>query len=212
MAFYGEATEPMARPDQLGWNRNSNRAIPAFLLLVCVSLTAACTSSSDSDSKKDKDAPPTATAAPSKSATIDPTEAAKADALTAYKAYWTELPKAYAVPSIEGTDLKKYAAADALNTAMEEIANLKTNGRVMTGEPVVSNATVTGAELEKKTPNVSVSACLDVSHWKITDKKTGQPAPVSSSPVSKYVVTSLMERWDASWMVLKYELHADQPC
>lgn len=31
-------------------------------------------------------------------------------------------------------------------------------------------------------------------------------------PVSKYVITSLMERWDGSWMVLKYELHADQPC
>ncbi|MEU2391878.1 hypothetical protein [Streptomyces sp. NPDC007369] len=200
----------MARLDQLGWN--NSRAVPAFLLTVCVTLTAACTSSSGSDNEKDKAASPTATAAPSKSATLDPTEAAKAEALTAYKAYWTELPKAYAVTEIEGTDLKKYATADALNKAMEEIANLKTNGRVMTGEPVLSNPTVTGAELEKKTPNVSVSACLDVSKWKITDKKTGQPAPVASSPVPKYVITSLMERWNGSWMVLKYELHADQPC
>ncbi|WP_411107307.1 hypothetical protein [Streptomyces sp. cmx-4-9] len=177
-----------------------------------MTLTAACTSSSGSDNEKEKAATPPITAVPSKSATLDPTEQAKADALTAYKAYWTELPKAYAVTAIEGTDLKKYAAADALNKAMEEIANLKTNGRVMTGEPVASNSTVTGAELEKKTPNVSVSACLDVSNWKITDKKTGQPVPVASSPVSKYVITSLMERWEGSWMVLKYELHADQPC
>ncbi|MEV7442906.1 hypothetical protein AB0O22_17415 [Streptomyces sp. NPDC091204] len=200
----------MARLDQLGWN--SSRAVPAFLLTVCVALTVACTSSSGSDNEKDKAASPTATAAPSKSATLDPAEAAKAEALTAYKAYWAELPKAYAVTEIEGTDLKKYAAADALNQAMEEIANLKTNGRIMTGEPVLSNPTVTAAELEKKTPNVSVSACLDVSKWKITDKKTGQPAPVASSPVPKYVITSLMERWNGSWMVLKYELHADQPC
>ncbi|MEU2454758.1 hypothetical protein ABZ605_32305 [Streptomyces sp. NPDC012765] len=177
-----------------------------------MALTAACTSSSGSDNEKDKTATPTPTTAPSKSASLDPTEAAKADALTAYKAYWTELPKAYAATAIEGTDLKKYAAADALNKATEEIANLKTNGRVMTGEPVLSNPTVTAAELEKKTPNVSVSACLDVSKWKITDKKTGQPAPVASSPVPKYVITSLMERWNGSWMVLKYELHADQPC
>ncbi|MFE1556106.1 hypothetical protein ACFW6V_14155 [Streptomyces sp. NPDC058734] len=200
----------MAQLDRLRWN--CSRAVPAILLTVCVALTAACTASSGSDNEKDKAASPAASAAPSKSATLDPAEAAKADALTAYKAYWTELPKAYAVTAIEGTDLKKYAAADALNKAMEEIANLKTNGRVMTGEPVVSNATVTGAELEKKTPNASVSACLDVAKWKITDKKTGQPAPVASSSVSKYVITSLMERWDGSWMVLKYELHADQPC
>lgn len=199
----------MARLDQLGWN--SSRAVPAFLTL-CVALTAACTSSGDSDSEKDKVATPTVSVAPSKSASLDPSEAAKADALTAYKAYWTELPKAYAVSAIEGTDLKRYAVADALNKAMEEVANLKTNGRVMTGEPVLSNATVTGSELEKTTPNVSVSACLDVSKWKITDKKTGQPAPVASSAVSKYVITSLMERWDGSWKVLKYELHADQPC
>ncbi|MDH6545116.1 hypothetical protein [Streptomyces sp. SPB4] len=198
----------MAQLDRL----NSGRAVSALLLVVCVPLTAACTTSSSSGNEKDKPASPTATAAPSKSATLDPAEAAKAEALTAYKGYWTELPKAFAVPAIEGTDLKRYAAAEALNKAMETVANLKTNGRVMTGEPVVSNATVTGAELEKKTPNVSVSACLDISKWKITDKKTGQPAPVASSPVNKYVVTSLMERWDGSWMVLKYELHADQPC
>ncbi|MGW0754266.1 hypothetical protein [Streptomyces sp. NPDC002587] len=130
--FYGEAAVPLARLDQLGWN--SSRAVPVFLLAVCVAFTAACTSSSGSDNEKDK-APAPATAVPSKSATLDPTEQAKADALTAYKAYWTELPKAYAVTAIEGTDLKKYAAADALNKAMEEIANLKTNGRVMTVEP-----------------------------------------------------------------------------
>ncbi|MFK0017137.1 hypothetical protein [Streptomyces sp. NPDC091027] len=176
-----------------------------------MAISAACTSSSGSDNEKDKPPAPT-TAIPSKAATFDPSEQAKADALTAYKGYWTELPKAFAVPAIEGTDLKRYATAEALNKAMETVANLKTNGRVMTGEPVVSNSTVTAAELEKKTPNVSVSACLDISKWKITDKRTGQPAPVASSPVSKYVVTSLMERWDGSWMVLKYELHADQPC
>ncbi|WP_042804686.1 hypothetical protein [Streptomyces sp. C] len=200
----------MAQLDRLG--RNSGRAVSALLLAACVPLTAACTSSSGSDNEKDKAASPTATAAPSKSATLDPTEAAKAEALTAYKAYWTELPKAYAVPSIEGTDLKKYATADALNKAIEETANLKTNGRVMTGEPVLLNPIVTGADLEKKSPSVSVSACLDVSKWKITDKKTGQPAPVASSPVPKYVITSMMERWNGAWMVLKYELHADQPC
>ncbi|MDX3540850.1 hypothetical protein PV721_42535 [Streptomyces sp. MB09-01] len=199
----------MARLDQPGWS--TSRAVPAFLAL-CVVLTAGCISSSDADNEKDKEAQPSVSASPSKSATLDPSEAAKAEALSAYKAYWTEVPKAFAVPAIEGTDLKRYAAAEALSKAEVTVANLTKNGRVMTGEPVVTNSTVTSAELEKKTPNVSVSSCLDVSNWKIIDKKTGQPAPVASSPVSKYVITSLLERWDGSWKVLKYDLHADQPC
>ncbi|MFI8769445.1 hypothetical protein ACIGN6_31700 [Streptomyces sp. NPDC053792] len=199
----------MARLVQLGWN--CTRAVPVFLT-ACVALTAACTSSSDSDSEKGTAAKPTVSAAPSKPAPLDPDEAAKADALAAYKAYWTEVPKAFAVPAIEGTDLKRYAAAEALSKAEVTVANLKKNHRVMTGEPVVTNATVTSAELEKKTPNVSISSCLDVSKWQITDKKTGKPAPVATNPVTKYVITSLLERWDGSWKVLKYDLHADQPC
>ncbi|MFG2298507.1 hypothetical protein [Streptomyces sp. NPDC048603] len=199
----------MARLNELGWN--GGWAVPAYLAL-CVALTAACTSSSDSASEKDKAPQLSVSAAPSKSAPIDPSEVAKTDALTAYKAYWTELPKAFAVPAIEGTDLKRYAAAEALTKAEATVTNLKKNGRIMTGEPVVSNSTVTAAELEKKTPNVSVSSCLDVSKWQITDKQTGKPAPMASNPVTKYVITSLLERWDGSWKVLKYDLHADQPC
>ncbi|MGW3327212.1 hypothetical protein [Streptomyces virginiae] len=210
----------MARLNQLG--RNGSRVVPAFLT-ICVALTAACTSSSASDgdrdkaatasgSENDKAATPTVAAAPSASASLDPAEAAKTDALTAYKGYWTEMPKALSVLAIESTDLKRYAAAEALGKAEASVGNLKRNGRITTGEPVVTNSTVTAAELEKKTPNVSISSCLDISKWKIVDKQTGMPAPGVSSPVSRYVVVSLMERWDGAWKVLKDDLHADQPC
>ncbi|MFD3948012.1 hypothetical protein [Streptomyces sp. NPDC058579] len=180
------------------------------LLLAALSTFSACTTSEPASQKptvpsSTSPAPPTATKE-------TPEEAAKKEAIAAYQAYWAELPKAFAVPAVEGTDLKRYAAAEALNEAEETVANLKSNGRHMTGKPVLSNPTVTGTELEKKTPNASVSACLDVSKWKITEKKTGKPAPVASGAVSKYVITSLLERWDGSWKVLKDELHADQPC
>ncbi|MFE4258259.1 hypothetical protein [Streptomyces sp. NPDC056883] len=191
--------------------RNRSRSIPLFLA-ACAIFTSACTSSKEPDSKASTPVSPPVSTAPTSKAPADPAETAKADALTAYKGYWTEVPKAFAIPAIEGTDLKLYAAAEALSKAEATVGNLTKNGRVMTGEPVVSSSTVTSAELEKKTPNVKVSSCLDVSKWQIVDKKTGQPAPVASSPVSKYVITSLLERWDGSWKVLKYELHADQPC
>lgn len=169
------------------------------LLLATLSTVSACTTS-EPTSQKPTSPPSSSSPAPPTATKETPEEAAKKEAIAAYQAYWTELPKAFAVPAVEGTDLKRYAAAEALN------------GRLMTGKPVLSNLTVTGTELEKKTPNASVSVCLDVSNWKFTDKKTGKPAPVASGAVSKYVITSLLERWDGSWKVLKYELHADQPC
>lgn len=191
------------------WNRR--RTVP-LLLAACAVATSGCTSAGSVDGKKTESASPAVSVSPSSSASADPAEQAKTDALAAYAAYWKELPKAFAVPAIEGTDLKRYAAAEALSKAEVTVTNLNTNGRVMTGQPTVSNSTVTSAELEKTTPNVSVSSCLDVTNWQIVDKKSGKPAPVASSPVSKYVITSLLERWDGSWKVLRYELHADQPC
>ncbi|MBT2429799.1 hypothetical protein J7F02_30415 [Streptomyces sp. ISL-112] len=181
------------------------------LLLAALATVSACTTN-EPTSQKPTPPPSSSPPAPPTATKETPEEAAKKEAIAAYQAYWTELPKAFAVPAVEGTDLKRYAAADALNEAEETVVNLKSNGRLMTGKPVLSNPTVTGAELEKKTPNVSVSACLDVSKWKITDKKTGKPAPVTYTAVSKYVITSLLERWDGSWKVLRDELHADQPC
>jgi hypothetical protein len=184
----------------------------ALALLVAALATVSACTTSEPASQKPTTPPSSSSPTPPTATKETPEEAAKKDAIAAYQAYWAELPKAFAVPAVEGTDLKRYAAAEALNKAEETVANLKSNGRLMTGKPVLSNTTVTDAELEKKTPNASVSACLDVSEWKITDKKTGKPAPVASTAVSKYVITSLLERWDGSWKVLKYELHADQPC
>ncbi|MFI8308451.1 hypothetical protein ACIF80_34640 [Streptomyces sp. NPDC085927] len=181
------------------------------LLLAAFAAVSACTTSEPASQKPTT--PPSSSSPASPTATKEtPEAAAKKEAIAAYQSYWRELPKAYAVPAIEGTELKRYAAAEALNKAEETVANLKSNGRLMTGKPVLSNPTVTSAELTKNTPNASVSACLDVSKWKITDKETGKLAPVASNAVSKYVITSLLERWDGSWKVLKYELHADQPC
>ncbi|MGW7433246.1 hypothetical protein ACWGIN_27365 [Streptomyces sp. NPDC054861] len=199
----------MARLDQLGWN--SSRAIPAFLAL-CAVLTAGCTSSKGPEDEKSKPSVSTVSAAPSKSASMDPAEAAKIEAIAAYQSYWTELPKAYAVPGIEGTELQRYTAAEALAKAQAGVGNLKTLGQVMTGAPVLTNPTVTGAELDKKTPNVNISACLDVLPWKVIQKDTGQPAPLPSTRATKYVVIALVERWEDGWKVLKSTPHGDQPC
>lgn len=183
------------------------------LLLAGLASVSGCTSGEPA-SPKPTTPPSPASSAPTR-ATLSPDspeEAAKKQAVAAYQAYWAEMTKAFAVPAFEGTDLKRYAVADALANAQETITNLNNSKRTMAGKPLVSNTTVTGGELEKKTPNVSVSSCLDVSAWKIVDKKTGKPAPMPTNAARKYVITSLLERWNGSWKVLKDELHPDQPC
>ncbi|MFF2779475.1 hypothetical protein ACFVU3_31835 [Streptomyces sp. NPDC058052] len=183
------------------------------LLLAGLAAVSGCSSTEPTSPKPATPASPTSSAPASATPSPDsPEEAAKKQAVAAYRAYWAEMTKAFAVPAFEGTDLKRYAVADALANAQETIANLNNNKRTMAGKPVLSNTTVTGGQLEKKTPSVSVSACLDVSAWKIVDKKTGKPAPVPTNAARKYVITSSLERWDGSWKVLKDELHPDQPC
>ncbi len=181
------------------------------LLLAALSTVSACTTSEPVSQKPTT--PPSSQSPASPTATKEtPEETAKREAIAAYQAYWEELPKAYAVPSIEGTALQRYTAAEALSKAKAGVANLKTLGQIMTGAPVLTNPTVTVAELDKKTPHVTLSACLDVLPWKVIKKDTGKPAPLPSTRVTKYVVTALVERWPDGWKVLKSTPHGDQPC
>ncbi|MGW1768231.1 hypothetical protein ACWCQL_29830 [Streptomyces sp. NPDC002073] len=190
---------------------NGGRAVPVSLAL-CVAFTSACTASGGSGDEKAESSAPVVSAVPRTSAPPDPGEVAKAQALAAYKGYWRELPKAFAVPAIEGTDLKRYTAADALNEAVAGVKNLRNTKSVMTGTPVLTNPTVTDAALDKKTPNVTISSCLDVRNWKVVDNKSGKVAEMPSNRVTKYMVVSLLERWDGSWKVLRDTPQPEQAC
>ncbi|MFF6794257.1 hypothetical protein ACFY9C_34905 [Streptomyces filamentosus] len=183
------------------------------LLLAGLTAVSGCSSAEPASPKPSTPASPSSSAPARVTPTPDsPEETAKKQAVAAYRAYWAELPKAYAVPAIEGTDLKRYTAAEALAKATAGVANLKTLGQVMTGAPVLANPTVTAAELDKKTPNVTISACLNVLPWKVVKKSAGKPAPLPSGRATKYVVTALVERWSDGWKVLKSTPHGDQPC
>ncbi|MFC9734251.1 hypothetical protein ACFWGM_01895 [Streptomyces roseolus] len=183
------------------------------LLLAGLASVSGCTSGEPASPKPTTPTSPSSSAPASASPSPEsPEETAKKEAVAAYQAYWTELPKAYAVPSLEGTELKRYTAAEALAKATAGVANLKTLGQIMTGAPVLTNPTVTAAEIDKKTPHVTISACLDVLPWKVIKKSTGKPAPLPSTRVTKYVVTALVERWPDGWKVLKSTPHGDQPC
>ncbi|MFF2305979.1 hypothetical protein ACFVVP_26160 [Streptomyces sp. NPDC058128] len=132
-------------------------------------------------------------------------EAAKKEATSAYLAYWSEMERVYAAASLDGTDIKKYAAGPALTRPRVESAHLKKVGRVLTGNVVVTNPTATQVNLGTKLPNVRLSSCLDVSAWKVIDTKTSKPVATPTKRLTKYVIVATVERWKDGWKVITDE-------
>lgn len=206
----GGVVAPSARSRRaLLRERNPVRSAAMFLTVCAVAAVSACSSSDSKDS--DPQASPTpSTIQPTEQA--DPTAVAKNGAIAAYRAYWTELPKVYAVPAIDGTELKRYTAGEALSKAEASVANLKQSGQILIGAPTLTNPTVTGAALDKKVPSVTISACLDVSQWNLVVQESRKPASLPSNRITKYVVVASLEHWPDGWKVLKDTPQEKQPC
>ncbi|WP_150211713.1 hypothetical protein [Streptomyces venezuelae] len=200
----------MARLDRLGWKRS--RAVLVSVPL-CAVLTAGCTSSNGTADEKSQSPAPTVSAAPTKSASIDPAEAAKAEAIATYRQYWAETVRLFADPHANTSDgLKRYAASEALSKAETSAANLKARGRQLAGQPVVGNPTVTAVALDRQIPSVKLSSCMDVSNWHLVEKANGQPVPVPSERLVKYVVATTAEKWPDGWKIIRDEPQEGQPC
>ncbi|MCL6281395.1 hypothetical protein M3398_29455, partial [Streptomyces albidoflavus] len=127
--------------------------------------------------------------------------------MAAYRAHWQEVEKAYAKNSIEGTDIKKTSVGPARLAIEKSVKSARENGQAVKGSPGLSNLTVTKADLNRDVPKVHLSSCLDVSEWVIYNESTGEPVPQPSDRLTKYTVTSLLEKWPDGWVVTKDEPH-----
>ncbi|RZE14558.1 secreted protein/lipoprotein [Streptomyces albidoflavus] len=132
--------------------------------------------------------------------------------MAAYRAHWQEVEKAYAKNSIEGTDIKKTSVGPARLAIEKSVKSARENGQAVKGSPELSNLTVTKADLNRDVAKVHLSSCLDVSEWVIYNKSTGEPVPQPSDRLTKYTVTSLLEKWPDGWVVTKDEPHQDTQC
>ncbi|MFE4873487.1 hypothetical protein [Streptomyces sp. NPDC056682] len=170
--------------------------------------TAGC--GSGNDAKSPTPSASTPTAVPSKAAQ-DPAEAAKNEAIGTYQSYWQEMQRAYAKASVDGTDIKKYAAAAALRQAEVDTQRMHKEGQVVTGQVAVGSPTVTQVDPAKKVPNATVSSCLDISKWKVVEGATGKPVSLPADRRLKYVIVGTIEKWPDGWKVIKDEPQ-DKPC
>ncbi|SHN30914.1 hypothetical protein [Streptomyces yunnanensis] len=182
--------------------RRSPKNITLALFLAgsaALSLTAC---SGSGDHKTDSEPTPSRhTTSPS--ASTDPQAEAKQEVLGTYREFWAAQTKAYAQANVSGTDLKKYATADALSRAEGDILSLQRAGVVTEGQPK-SSPQVTALALQKKVPAATITDCLDISGWRQVEKKTGKDVPRNNA-LTRYVTVVSAEKWGKQWMILKVD-------
>ncbi len=194
-----------ARPTARDGRKGRIARYGAMAIAVGVALSVSSCSGDDKASDEPKQSSTPAASAPESSASpasSDPQAADKRDVIAAYRSYWSEQVKAYAKANVEGTDLDKYASADALGRARSDVLSLQKAGVVAKGAPV-NNPEVTDLDMDRKVPRATVTDCLDVSKWTRVKKKTGETVPSPKGQLKKYTATINTEKWGKQWMILK---------
>jgi hypothetical protein len=172
---------------------------------------AGCSSDSPKDAAVQK-SPAATSAAPSTPAATSASPGADSAALieAAYRKYWDAKVQAYGKASVQGTDLRKYAVAQAYAQAETEVKALRAKGLVATGQPALS-PTVTSVDMKRQTPRGLLTDCTDVSDWSLLKRSTGQKVTLPASRLTKYVTRVTAERWYGQWVIVKV-LPEEQAC
>ncbi|MER6186807.1 hypothetical protein [Streptomyces sp. NPDC001652] len=182
----------------------------ATALLVTGSLAlAGCsedTAKDDASESKTPSAVPSTATATSASPSADPGAAVEA----VYRKYWDEKVKAYGKATVQGTDLKKYAVAEAYLQDVTEVKALKAKGFVATGKPVLAPE-VDSVDMKRKTPRASLTDCTDISQWTLVKKSSGQAVTLPEGRLTKYITKVEAEKWYGNWVIVKVTPE-DQTC
>lgn len=182
------------------------RETAAASLTLCAALALTACSSSDANGEA-SDESPTVTQSPrtSATATSDPTETAKKEAIATYGAYWQEMEKLYADPSGTSAQLDQYAASAALKNAETDAKSTHERGLINVGDVAATNPTATKVDTSGKVPNVMISSCLDISRWQTVNAKTKKAVSLPDNRLTKYMIVSAVEKYPQGWRVTKDE-------
>ncbi|MFD8952810.1 hypothetical protein ACFV0B_28620 [Streptomyces xanthophaeus] len=184
----------------------------AALTTAVATLLIGCTADAKDDKSASASPSPSATvpAAPSASASADPLAADKAEVHTAFGRYWDVLTEAYAKSDSTGTALKDVASGGAIAQTESGLANLRKAGHVLVGKAQHSNTAVEFKDGPMLKTAV-ITDCVDVSQWKVVDKKTGKEVALPPERLVRYVSTLTAEKWPTGWVVIE-EKFQGQAC
>ncbi|MFF4829427.1 hypothetical protein ACFY20_42300 [Streptomyces sp. NPDC001312] len=176
------------------------------MLLIAGSLVALAGCGDDTSSSQDKAKGTASASAPAPSTPVATSAPASADPgapiEAAYRHYWAAKVAANAKARVQGTQLKKYAVADAYAAAEAEVNWLNAKGFVTTGQPTLSPR-VTSVDLQREMPRGSVTDCTDVSQWKVVKASTGQEVTLPKGRRTKYVTKAVAEKWYGHWVIVR---------
>ncbi|MFJ5877401.1 hypothetical protein [Streptomyces sp. S1] len=178
------------------------------LVFTCaVSVLAVGCTTNEPTSQKPPSTPsvstPPASTPPKTTLPPDPEEVAKKEAIAVYVGYWQEMEKLYADKTGKAGNLKQYAASEALRNAELDAKRAHDRNKIHTGEVVVGNPTATKTDLDRQIPHVVLSSCLDISKWQVVDVDTKEAVTLPSNRLTKFVITSTVERWPEGWRVIR---------
>ncbi|MFF4371493.1 hypothetical protein [Streptomyces sp. NPDC001594] len=178
----------------------------AAITTTAAALTAGCTA------EPSRIPPPASASRPAVTPSIaDPQAEAKTKILATYSAFWAESVKAYEAGTEQGTKLVDYAAKDALNQTLTDIANMQRAGTTMKGAPG-HRPEVSAVNLSGGQPTATISDCFDLSTWKIIDRSSGQVRPFPTEQPMHYITVFDAELQGGRWMLTKFVRHGDRTC
>ncbi|MFJ8770235.1 hypothetical protein [Streptomyces clavifer] len=132
--------------------------------------------------------------------------------LASYSAMWVEQMKAYRQASAEGTELERYATAEALGQFRNDLDRMKAAGTVVRGDLAHDDTTVTALDLDARTPTATVQDCMDISKWQTYSTKKDQVLPMPSTQPHRYLATATAEKWEDGWIITEFTPDGAQSC
>jgi hypothetical protein len=130
----------------------------------------------------------------------DPRLTAVQDALTAYRNMWQAYADASNAGNLRSADLAKYATDSALTTLVNGLANNKSKGLTSKGNPQLAPVQ-TGFSPADAPTNVTVSDCLDDSHW-LLYKSNGELE--DNTPGGRHKVVATVNKINGEWKVTAF--------
>nr|WTC14297.1 hypothetical protein OHA15_41460 [Streptomyces anthocyanicus] len=187
-----------------GIARHTPKGAAAALVVASLMALTACGSSDQSSNPESAPPVPSETPSPSTASPSASSDAQKAhtDAVTqAYQRFWEEQVKAYSKGSTAGTDMTKYAAAEALANIETDLKDLRGKGIVTTGGPS-HDVSVDALQLDKKVPYAKLTDCLDSGDWSFIYVETEKPVSMPTNRLVRYVTQVEAEKWGKQWKIV----------
>ncbi|MFD0367648.1 hypothetical protein [Streptomyces sp. NPDC127114] len=177
----------------------------AAVVAAAVVMATGCTTNEPTSSKPPATVSATPTPATASHTPENPEESAKKQAVDTYLSHWKEVEKRYADKTGKAGDLKQYAASAALSQVETDSANMRKKNVLILGTVSVDNPTAVSVDINRKVPNVVISSCMDISHWRVVDAETQKPVSLPKERLLRYVIKATVEKWPEGWRVIRDE-------